>query len=82
MRFLTAYFAIQPHREVVLTGSERMQERPIKLLVEALNGLGADISYEKEPGFPPLIITACAVDTKDREGRITSLFFISKRFLI
>ncbi|MDC0478784.1 3-phosphoshikimate 1-carboxyvinyltransferase [Flavobacteriaceae bacterium] len=56
MRFLTAYFAIQPHREVVLTGSERMQERPIKLLVEALNGLGADISYEKEPGFPPLII--------------------------
>ncbi len=56
MRFLTAYFAIQPDREIVLTGSERMQERPIKLLVEALNGLGADITYEKEPGFPPLII--------------------------
>ena len=56
MRFLTAYFAIQPHREIVLTGSNRMQERPIKLLVEALNSLGADITYEKEPGFPPLII--------------------------
>ena len=56
MRFLTAYFAIQPHREIVLTGSNRMQERPIKLLVEALNRLGADITYEKEPGFPPLII--------------------------
>ena len=56
MRFLTAYFAIQPHREIVLTGSERMQERPIKLLVDALNSLGADITYEKEVGFPPLII--------------------------
>ena len=56
MSFLTAYFAIQPHREIVLTGSNRMQERPIKLLVEALNSLGADITYEKEPGFPPLII--------------------------
>ena len=56
MRFLTAYFAIQPNREIVLTGSERMQERPIKLLVDALNSLGADITYEKEVGFPPLII--------------------------
>ena len=56
MRFLTAYFAIQPHREIVLTGSKRMQERPIKLLVDALNSLGADITYEKEVGFPPLII--------------------------
>ncbi len=56
MRFLTAYFAIQPHREIILTGSERMQERPIKLLVDALNSLGADINYEKEVGFPPLII--------------------------
>ena len=56
MRFLTAYFAVQPHREIVLTGSNRMQERPIKILVEALNSLGADITYEKEPGFPPLII--------------------------
>ena len=36
MRFLTAYFAIQPGRQIVLTGSERMQERPIKLLVEAI----------------------------------------------
>lgn len=56
MRFLTAYFAVQQGREVVLTGSERMQERPIKLLVEALNSIGADIRYERKPGFPPLII--------------------------
>ena len=65
MRFLTAYFAIQPHREIVLTGSKRMQERPIKLLVDALNGLGADISYEKEPGFPPLSIRGKEI-TSDR----------------
>lgn len=56
MRFLTAYFSIQEGREVVLTGSKRMQERPIKLLVEALKALGADISYEKNEGYPPLRI--------------------------
>lgn len=56
MRFLTAYFATRPQKEIVLTGSERMQKRPIKLLVEALNSLGADITYQKEVGFPPLII--------------------------
>ena len=56
MRFLTAYFAIQPNREVVLTGSSRMKERPIRILVEALNSLGAQISYEEKIGFPPLRI--------------------------
>jgi 3-phosphoshikimate 1-carboxyvinyltransferase len=56
MRFLTAFFAAQSDKEVVLTGSKRMQERPIKLLVEALNALGADITYQKEFGFPPLVI--------------------------
>lgn len=56
MRFLTAYFSIQEGRTVVLTGSQRMQERPIKILVEALRDLGAEISYEKNEGFPPLKI--------------------------
>jgi 3-phosphoshikimate 1-carboxyvinyltransferase len=56
MRFLTAFYAVQQGREVVLTGSKRMQERPIKLLVEALNSIGADIRYERKAGFPPLII--------------------------
>ena len=56
MRFLTAYFSIQPNREVTLTGSSRMQERPIKILVDALRELGADIQYEKNEGFPPLRI--------------------------
>ncbi|MCB0432865.1 MAG: 3-phosphoshikimate 1-carboxyvinyltransferase, partial [Mangrovimonas sp.] len=45
MRFLTAYFAIQEGREITLTGSSRMKERPIKILVDALNSLGANISY-------------------------------------
>ncbi|MAY23449.1 MAG: 3-phosphoshikimate 1-carboxyvinyltransferase [Flavobacteriaceae bacterium] len=57
MRFLTAYFASQGNREVVLTGSSRMQERPIGILVEALQQMGAQISFEKMEGFPPLRIT-------------------------
>ena len=57
MRFLTAYFASKEGKQVVLTGSQRMQERPIKVLVEALQSLGADIQYEKEAGYPPLRIT-------------------------
>lgn len=56
MRFLTAYFSQLEGREVVLTGSTRMQERPIKILVEALRSLGASIQYEKEENYPPLRI--------------------------
>ncbi|MCX6172745.1 MAG: 3-phosphoshikimate 1-carboxyvinyltransferase [Flavobacterium sp.] len=56
MRFLTAFFAIQENREVVLTGSSRMHERPIKILVDALRQLGAEISYESNEGFPPIKI--------------------------
>ncbi|MGA1227620.1 MAG: 3-phosphoshikimate 1-carboxyvinyltransferase [Tamlana sp.] len=56
MRFLTAYFSIQEGKEVLLTGSKRMKERPIKILVEALQDLGADITYEENEGFPPIKI--------------------------
>ncbi|MBT8244238.1 MAG: 3-phosphoshikimate 1-carboxyvinyltransferase [Winogradskyella sp.] len=56
MRFLTAYFSIQEGKETILTGSKRMKERPIAILVEALNSLGADISYLENEGFPPLKI--------------------------
>jgi len=56
MRFLTAFFAIQEGEEVVLTGSSRMKERPIKILVEALNQLGSEITYEESEGFPPIRI--------------------------
>lgn len=56
MRFLTAFFSVKEGREVVLTGSQRMTERPIKVLVEALQQLGAQITYEKAEGYPPIRI--------------------------
>ncbi|MEJ2112901.1 MAG: 3-phosphoshikimate 1-carboxyvinyltransferase [Flavobacteriaceae bacterium] len=56
MRFLTAYFAIKENSEVVLTGSSRMKERPIRILVDALKHLGADIEYIEKEGFPPIKI--------------------------
>lgn len=55
MRFLTAFLAGKDG-EWEITGSERMQNRPIRLLVDALNQLGADISYLDKDGFPPLKI--------------------------
>jgi len=55
IRFLTAYLAIQDEK-VVLTGAQRMKERPIKVLVDVLNQMGADISYKENEGFPPLNI--------------------------
>ena len=54
-RFLTAYLSRQEGRWL-LTGSERMQQRPIGALVDALRSLGADIKYSEKEGFPPLII--------------------------
>ncbi|MCA0133308.1 3-phosphoshikimate 1-carboxyvinyltransferase [Winogradskyella alexanderae] len=56
MRFLTAYFSTQVEREIVLTGSKRMKERPIKILVDALRELGAEIFYLEKEGYPPLKI--------------------------
>jgi 3-phosphoshikimate 1-carboxyvinyltransferase len=55
MRFLTAYYAQTPG-EWTLTGTERMKQRPIGLLVDALRQLGADITYTENPGYPPLLI--------------------------
>ncbi|RAJ14525.1 3-phosphoshikimate 1-carboxyvinyltransferase [Olleya aquimaris] len=56
MRFLTAFFSTQEGRSIELTGSQRMKERPIAILVDALNQLGADITYKENKGFPPLLI--------------------------
>ena len=55
MRFMTAYLAVTPGSHV-LTGTERMKQRPIKALVDALRYIGADISYEEAEGYPPLRI--------------------------
>lgn len=56
MRFLTAFYASKPHVSVVLKGSERMHQRPIAILVDALKSLGAEIDYLENMGFPPLKI--------------------------
>jgi 3-phosphoshikimate 1-carboxyvinyltransferase len=56
MRFLSAYYSTLENQEKILTGSSRMQERPIGILVDALRQLGADISYLKNEGYPPLLI--------------------------
>ncbi len=56
MRFLTSYFAIQEGRTTILTGSNRMKQRPIQFLVDALRDLGAEITYLANEGFPPLKI--------------------------
>ena len=57
MRFLTAYFASSPGKNVSLTGSSRMKERPIGVLVDALRDLGAEIDYLENEGYPPLQIS-------------------------
>ncbi len=62
MRFMTAFYSIQPGQEHVLTGTERMRHRPIGILVDALRRLGADIRYVDEDGFPPLLIRGCSLD--------------------
>jgi len=64
-RFLTSYLSVRDG-ENILTGSERMQERPIKALSEALIDMGADITYVKNEGYPPLKIGSPIRDFKSR----------------
>lgn len=77
MRFLTAYFSFQDE-EVILTGSERMKQRPIGILVNALREIGADIEYTENEGFPPLKIKGGAgQQQKDKisiQGDISSQY--------
>jgi len=60
MRFLTAYLS-KIVGEWTITGSERMKKRPIRILVDALNSLGARVEYMEEEGFPPLRIFGSAL---------------------
>lgn len=62
-RFLTAYLSTQPG-EQILTGSERMKNRPIGSLVDALRLLGANIEYLEKVGYPPLKIGAASFEEK------------------
>jgi 3-phosphoshikimate 1-carboxyvinyltransferase len=77
MRFLTAYFATHAGREVTLTGSERMQQRPIGILVDALRSMGADIEYQKNEGFPPLLIKGKNLTIKE----VTIAADVSSQFI-
>lgn len=65
MRFLTAYFAQKEGYERVLTGCERMQQRPIAQLVDALRSLGAEIRYVGREGYPPLRIVGRRLSGKE-----------------
>ncbi len=76
MRFLTAYFACRPGAVVTLDGVERMRQRPIGALVDALRGLGAHIDYLDKDGYPPLRITGTAMHGGDitMPGGVSSQF--------
>ncbi|WP_373709440.1 3-phosphoshikimate 1-carboxyvinyltransferase [Kaistella sp.] len=83
MRFLTSYLSIQDGKTTILTGSDRMKQRPIQYLVEALRDLGADISYVEKEGFPPLkIVGKKIVKSKVMISANISSQFISSLMLI
>jgi len=77
MRFLTAYFASSENRELILTGSERMKQRPIAVLVDALRNLGAEISYTENEGCPPLKI----VGRRFEKGKVTLKADVSSQYI-
>ena len=86
MRFLTSYFAILEGRTVVLTGSKRMQQRPIDKLVDALREMGADILYTNNYGFPPIKIVGrklsaskVSIDASISSQFISSLMLIGAK---
>ena len=83
MRFLTSYLSIQDGKTTILTGSDRMKQRPIQYLVDALRDLGADISYVEKEGFPPLkIVGKKIVKSKVMIPANISSQFISSLMLI
>ncbi len=77
MRFLTAYFAVQPGTRL-LTGTARMKQRPIGILVEALRKLGAPIRYLEQEGYPPLEVTGL---TQQQTTDVTIRGDVSSQFI-
>jgi len=79
MRFLTSFFAIKKNSEIILTGSHRMKNRPIKILVDALKSLGAEIEYVEKEGYPPLKITGKRLTNSSVEidGNVSSQYISS-----
>ncbi|MBQ0021334.1 MAG: 3-phosphoshikimate 1-carboxyvinyltransferase [Bacteroidales bacterium] len=83
MRFLTAYLSVTPVvqngavQDRIITGTERMQHRPIAILVDALRVLGADIEYVNEEGYPPLRITGKTL----KGGEVTLAGNVSSQYI-
>ncbi|WP_321334919.1 3-phosphoshikimate 1-carboxyvinyltransferase [uncultured Bacteroides sp.] len=75
MRFLTAYLSVVPGKRTI-TGTARMQQRPILLLVNALRELGAQIEYAGNEGYPPLRITGCELSGNEitLKGNVSSQY--------
>ena len=76
-RFLTSFLALQYNKEFILTGSDRLKERPIKTLVKVLKEMGAQIEYLEKEGHAPLKI----LGTKLKGGRIEIDGSISSQFI-
>ena len=78
-RFLTSFLAIKKEH-VVLSGTERMKQRPVKVLVDALNKIGAEILYLENEGFPPIYIKGKINQVKNKldiPGDISSQYISS-----
>lgn len=88
LRFLTAYFAFKPGCKVLLTGSKRLKQRPIKPLVDSLKSLGANITYQEKEGFAPLVIKGVkppnfgevTIDASTSSQFVTALLLIAGNF--
>lgn len=77
MRFLTAYLSICDDEEFIITGSERMKQRPIGVLVDALKSMGGQIEYLEKTGFPPLKI----IGNRKLNNTVTLSAGISSQFI-
>lgn len=77
MRFLAAYYAATPGADIFLDGDERMRQRPIRQLVDALRACGAEMEYAGEEGFPPLKIKGKRL----KGGRVTVDATVSSQFV-
>ena len=83
MRFLTSYFSLTTKKEIVLRGSQRMHNRPIKTLVDSLREIGASIHYIDKKGYPPLLIKPSKLISKNLIiDSSTSSQYISSLLLI
>ena len=83
MRFLTSYFSLTTKKEIELRGSQRMHDRPIKILVDSLREIGASIHYIDKEGYPPILIKPSELISKNLIiDSSTSSQYISSLLLI